>query len=644
MPSPRARALLLLALSILLAPVVARAKLVQSSAPWPLKGHDGYVFDEALGWGHTVPGAVVTCMWWNDDWGGWVPWPAHLYEQQQNPQVTGASGYFAFFTPPGFYYLDVEGPEGFQRWRSPVVQVIDEIVHVNVPYTGAPAADHTVSLEVGPDGLRGSDDGGGGAVSVSAGSVVAWTSTPPMGADAEAAAALFERPVVRILSSLNPMADTRGFDSGMLAPNATYARAFETPGSYTYGTGTGHAGVVMVYAEGDPPPPVVDEDGDGAPDVLEMGPAGDDPGYDGDGDGVPDAAQAEALSFTNCTGAFVTARVDQGRLAGVSSVTNPAPDDLPPGRRLSDCFYRLRVEDAPAGGGVAVRFFTPGWSEAELFLTHGPSPDQPVPHWQALPVEASGGLWVEPAADGFVIHLADDAIGAPEAQADGALLAAVAPAEAGHRLAVRVQGDAAGAVTSDGPGIACPPDCDEWLPEGAVLTLSAHPDADAAFAGWSDPGCGLSPTCWLVMDQARTLIARFGIDAPEPDVVEAEDVTEEEDYMGCMESDEEVVEPVDVIEPSDVADEGEGLTGPDATSADHVTPDTAPDRAGGEERTEPPDVTADLTYDGPKDHHTSGCSGCALARRGDDGTAAAALLCLAALAMARLRARRRETT
>ncbi len=100
---------------------------------------DGFVFDVTKGFDpvsptlHSLAGVTVTAYVSMTNWGGWVPWPAHLYENQINPQVTGNDGYFAFFTPPGFYYLQVEGKAGYQSWRSPVIQVINEIVHVNVP-------------------------------------------------------------------------------------------------------------------------------------------------------------------------------------------------------------------------------------------------------------------------------------------------------------------------------------------------------------------------------------------------------------------------------------------------------------------------------------------------------------------------------
>ena len=67
--------------------------------------------------------------------GGWTPWPAHQYNNQVNPQVTGSDGYFAFFTPPRPVFLQVDGKPGYQPWRSPLIEVVNEIVHVNVPYT-----------------------------------------------------------------------------------------------------------------------------------------------------------------------------------------------------------------------------------------------------------------------------------------------------------------------------------------------------------------------------------------------------------------------------------------------------------------------------------------------------------------------------
>ncbi|RMF27875.1 MAG: hypothetical protein D6759_16875, partial [Chloroflexi bacterium] len=148
---------------------------------------DGFVFNVDKGGAYdtatgmfspveAVSGVTVTAYVSVPEWGGWVPWPAHLYGQV-NPQNTNATysdgitttGYFAFFTPPGDYYLEVEGIPGYQRWRSPVIHVITQIVHVNVPYTPLPDT-AAVTVTLTPDGPDPA------VVTVTAGSTVQWVS------------------------------------------------------------------------------------------------------------------------------------------------------------------------------------------------------------------------------------------------------------------------------------------------------------------------------------------------------------------------------------------------------------------------------------------------------------------------------------
>ncbi len=206
---------------------------------------DGYVFDVTQGFDpisptlHAISGITVTCMISMPRWGGWVPWPAHLYNNQVNPQVTGDDGYFAFFTPPGFYYLQVEGKPGYQSWRSPVIQVVNEIVHVNVPLT--PWTDGDVAqVTLNPAGPNPA------TLSVPAGSTVEWRAPWDNMAPPETQLALVENPLLRLLSARNPLSDTLGFDGGMLAPNRVYRRQFDTPGTYTYSDGLGHTATIVV--------------------------------------------------------------------------------------------------------------------------------------------------------------------------------------------------------------------------------------------------------------------------------------------------------------------------------------------------------------------------------------------------------------
>jgi hypothetical protein len=203
---------------------------------------DGTVFDVTQGFdpedpaATAIPGITVTCMISMPMWGGWVPWPAHLYNDQVNPQVTGDDGYFAFFTPPGRYYLEVEGKTGFQDWRSTEIQVITEVVHVNVPltpWTGGLAKQVIVT----PEGIS------PGTVTVGVGDSVEWISGLD---DLGDLARYTSNPIVRPLSDLDPLGSTLGWDGGMLAPGRVYRRQFSAVGIYTYSDGAGHTGTVIV--------------------------------------------------------------------------------------------------------------------------------------------------------------------------------------------------------------------------------------------------------------------------------------------------------------------------------------------------------------------------------------------------------------
>lgn len=213
---------------------------------------DGFVFnvddggDYDAGTGIFAPvaplaGITVTAYVSVPEWSAWVPWPAHLYNDQINPQVTGPNGYFAFFTPPGYYYLQASAADGYQAWRSPVVQVVNEIVHVNIPLT--PWRDNaTAQVVLTPDGPNPA------VVRVPPGRSVQWLSTLADGAGAAELTRWTENPAIqpRTAGALDPLHNTAGFDAGRLAPGETYRRQFAAAGVYPYSDGLGHTGTVVV--------------------------------------------------------------------------------------------------------------------------------------------------------------------------------------------------------------------------------------------------------------------------------------------------------------------------------------------------------------------------------------------------------------
>ncbi|HNT22879.1 MAG TPA: right-handed parallel beta-helix repeat-containing protein [Anaerolineales bacterium] len=213
---------------------------------------DGFVFNSALGGSYSadtgmfdpvqaVPGITVTAYVSVPEWGGWFPWPAHLYQNQVNPQVTGSDGYFAFFTPPGHYYLQATGADGYQSWRSPVVEVITEIVHVNIPLT-LWAADEDYVIDVTPQEISQP------TLSIPAGSRVVWNAVLWEGVNVDDWSRALENPLLRLGSLIDPLAYGWGWDSGMLSPGQSYSRLFTRPGIYTYTDGYGHQGEITVVS------------------------------------------------------------------------------------------------------------------------------------------------------------------------------------------------------------------------------------------------------------------------------------------------------------------------------------------------------------------------------------------------------------
>jgi len=210
-----------------------------------LKDPDGYVFNSLLGFDpanpteHVIPGLKVTCMAYLPGWGGWVIWPAHLYENQINPQILGSNGYFSFFTPPGQFYIQVDSMDGYQSWRSQVVTVVNDIVHVNIPLTPS-VQDPLYVIRVSKDGFSQS------VLNVPLGARVRWDVVQGIQEDSVSLLSDIVNPLLRLVSTPDPFASTNGWDSGRLYPGQSYSRQFDQPGSYTYTDSAGHTATINV--------------------------------------------------------------------------------------------------------------------------------------------------------------------------------------------------------------------------------------------------------------------------------------------------------------------------------------------------------------------------------------------------------------
>jgi uncharacterized repeat protein (TIGR02543 family) len=77
------------------------------------------------------------------------------------------------------------------------------------------------------------------------------------------------------------------------------------------------------------------------------------------------------------------------------------------------------------------------------------------------------------------------------------------------QLSVSLGGNGSGTVTSSPPGIACGSDCTEIYDPGTGVTLTATPEGNGVFAGWSGACTGTSTTCTLTMNGPRSVTATF---------------------------------------------------------------------------------------------------------------------------------------
>ena len=76
-------------------------------------------------------------------------------------------------------------------------------------------------------------------------------------------------------------------------------------------------------------------------------------------------------------------------------------------------------------------------------------------------------------------------------------------------LSVTKAGNGQGSVTSSPTGIDCGSDCQETYTHGTAVTLTATPDANSIFAGWSGGACSGTGSCVVTITAAATVTATF---------------------------------------------------------------------------------------------------------------------------------------
>lgn len=79
----------------------------------------------------------------------------------------------------------------------------------------------------------------------------------------------------------------------------------------------------------------------------------------------------------------------------------------------------------------------------------------------------------------------------------------------GYALSVSTAGLGAGSVRNGVTGEACANSCEESVPGGTVITLTANPGSDSEFSGWSGACSGEERSCTVTMEGAVSAQAHF---------------------------------------------------------------------------------------------------------------------------------------
>ncbi len=157
----------------------------------------------------------------------------------------------------------------------------------------------------------------------------------------------------------------------------------------------------------------------------------------------------------------------------------------------------------PAGAyrGQIARWITHPPSEPGVIIQHSLIDAEP----SGLAIDSAGKVYVTSENSDASESGALDKEGKP---LPGSVLYTFGPTSAARTLEVTRTGAGVGAVSSSPAGIACPGACAAEYDQNSQVTLTATPDQNSTFAGWSG-ACSGTGTCKVTMSAAQSVSAEF---------------------------------------------------------------------------------------------------------------------------------------
>jgi hypothetical protein len=241
------------------------------------------------------------------------------------------------------------------------------------------------------------------------------------------------------VASSDPDGNNLTLSVSPLPTGATYTDHGDGTATFSWFTTYGDAGIyTMTFTtidDGDPPLKDEetititvgdDEDNDGIPNKVEMGPNGDNPILDGNDDTIPDCQQSKVASFHTFGKEYYWTLAFPYSLKDVAAIESAVP--TPAGYEFPCQFIDFKVVGVPNGSEVTGKLIIHGKIDISTYWNYGPTLGDPNDHWYEFLRIGGVGEGVEISGSEITFHLKDGGMGDADLSVNGQIADQSGPA------------------------------------------------------------------------------------------------------------------------------------------------------------------------------------------------------------------------